>query len=297
MDRLTSMAVFVKVTEQGSFAAAADALHLSAQMVSKHILFLEKRLGARLINRTTRRQHLTEIGQAFYQRCKAVLSEAQAAESVADELSLAPRGRLRINAPVTFGTYALTPLVNRYLQQYPAVRVDLTLTDRYVDVIDEGYEAVIRLGELADSSLNARELAPYRIIACASPGYLARSGTPRQPSDLEHHECLSYSFTSRPPLKEWQFNHHGQIQRVRIQSRLQINDSSALLNAALSDGGIISGAEVMLRPYLASGQLLRVLPDYEAPSRPLHILFSAQRQLTPKLRSFIDYAVAAFGKR
>ncbi|WP_413727650.1 LysR family transcriptional regulator [Sodalis sp. RH19] len=297
MDRLTSMAVFVKVADRGSFAAAAEALNISAQMVGKHVVFLEDRLGARLLNRTTRRQSLTEIGVVFYQRCKIVLSEAQAAESVALELSAAPRGQLRVNAPVTFGAYALTPMINRYLLAFPAVKVDLTLTDRFVDVVDEGFEAVIRLGALKDSSLAARELAPYRMIACASPGYLARCGFPRQLSDLERHECLGYSFWSRPPLSEWRFTRGGEEQRVRVLSRLQINDSSALLTSALHDGGILLGPEVILRPYLASGQLVRVLPDYEAPSRPLHILFAAQRQLTPKLRSFIDCVVAEFGAR
>ncbi|NDL63668.1 LysR family transcriptional regulator [Acerihabitans arboris] len=295
MDRLTSMAVFVKVADRGSFAAAADALNISAQMVGKHVVFLEDRLGARLLNRTTRRQSLTEIGLAFYQRCKIVLAEAQAAESVALELSATPRGQLRVNAPVTFGAYALTPMINRYLLAYPEVSMDLTLTDRFVDMVDEGYEAVIRLGALKDSSLAARELAPYRLIACASPGYLARCGLPRQLNDLEHHECLGYSFWSGPPRSEWQFIRQGEASQVRVQSRLQVNDSSALLTAALNDGGIILGAEVILRPYLASGQLLRVLPEYEAPSRPLHILFAAHRQLTPKLRSFIDLVVAEFG--
>lgn len=295
MDRLTSMAVFIKVADKGSFAAAAVSLNMSAQMVGKHVVFLEDRLGARLLNRTTRRQSLTEIGTAFYQRCKIVLAEARSAESVVLELSAAPRGLLRVNAPVTFGAYALTPMVNRYLLAYPAVKVDLTLTDRFVDVVDEGYEAVIRLGALEDSSLAARELAPYRMIACASPGYLARSGSPRQTDDLARHECLGYSFWSRPPLSEWRFTRGDEQYRVRVQSRLQINDSSALLISALNDGGILLGPEVILRPYLASGLLLRVLPEYEAPSRPLHILFAAHRRLTPKVRSFIDFVVSAFG--
>ncbi len=295
MDRLESMAVFIKVADCGSLAAAARALDISAQMVGKHLVFLENRLGARLLNRTTRRQSLTEIGTVFYQRCKIVLAEAELAEAVTRQLSVEPRGTLRITAPVSFGAYALTPMINRYQRAYPQVRVDLTLTDRITDVVDEGYEAVIRIGTLKDSSLIARELAPYRLLACASPGYLARKGTPEQVSDLSHHDCLGYRYWSRPSVREWRFSKQGKEQSIAIDSQLQINDISALLTAALNDGGIILGAEVVMRPYLACGQLLRVLPEYESPSRPLHILFPAHHYLTPKLRSFVDYVVMEFG--
>lgn len=295
MDRLTSMAVFIKVADCGSFAAAAGALGISAQMVGKHITFLEQRLGTRLLNRTTRRQSLTAIGQVFYQRCKSVLAEADAAENVALQLSAAPRGQLRINAPVTFGAYALTPLINRYLQDYPEVSVDLTLNDRFVDLIDEGYEAVIRLGELQDTGLIARELMPYQLIACAAPAYLEKHGTPRIPAELTRHECLLYRYWSPVAIDEWQFTHAGETLRVRVNSRLHINDSSALLTAALNAGGILLAAESIVRPWLASGHLLPILADYQAPARAMHILFAASAPPTPKLRSFIDYVVAEFG--
>src|ERR1700682_5922121 len=165
MDRLMSMAVFVKAAETGSFATAAAALGLSSQMVGKHIRFLEERYGMRLINRTTRRQSLTEAGNAFYERSKAVLVEAEAAEPLAASLQEEPRGTLKMNAPVSLGAYSLTPMLARYLSQYPEVHVDLTLSDRIVDVIDEGYDAVIRIAPLPDSRLIARALAPYRVGA------------------------------------------------------------------------------------------------------------------------------------
>ncbi|RDK02293.1 LysR substrate-binding domain-containing protein [Paraburkholderia lacunae] len=215
MDRLTSMTVFVKAAETGSFSAAAAALGLSSQMVGKHIRFLEARYGMRLIDRTTRRQSLTEAGGAFYERSKAVLAEADAAEALAANLQAAPRGKLKVNAPVSFGAHSLTPALARYLKQYPEVDIDLTLSDRIVDLVDEG--------------------------------------------------------------------------------RFSINNGQALRSAALAGLGIIQQPREMLDEDLASGQLVRVLPGYESPSRPMHILFSPDRKSTPKLRSFIDFVVATFG--
>lgn len=295
MDRLQSMAVFIKVVDCGSFSTASEQLKMSSQMAGKHVAFLEEHLGTRLLNRTTRKQSLTEIGALFYERCKIVLAEVETAESIAHELNATPRGRLRINAPVTFGAYRLAPLITRYLREYPEVQVDLTLNDRFVDLIDEGYEAVIRLGSLKDSSLIARSLTPYRLIACASPGYLSERRLPTVPEDLTNHECLGYTYWSNPPEHGWHFTKDGQVHAIPIRGRLQVNDATALLCAALNDGGIILGAEVVLQNYLSSGQLVQVLADYEAPSRQMHILFAANRHPTPKLRSFIDFVVAAFG--
>ncbi|WP_145579829.1 LysR family transcriptional regulator [Yersinia vastinensis] len=296
MDRLQSMAVFIKVVDCGSFARASEHLDISSQMVGKHVAFLEDRLGTQLLNRTTRKQSLTEIGALFYERCKVVLAEAEAAESIAHELNATPRGRLRINAPVTFGAYSLAPMMTRYLHEYPEVHVDLTLNDRFVDLIDEGYEAVIRLGALKDSSLIARSLAPYRLIACASPDYLLEHGIPKVPADLTTHECLGYTYWTHPPERGWHFTKDGQVHVIQVNGRLQVNDATALLCAALHNGGIILGAEVVLKNYLNSGQLVQVLADYQAPSRQMHILFAANRRPTPKLRSFIDFVVAEFGQ-
>lgn len=192
MDRLASMAVFVRSAELGSFAAAASALGLSPQMAAKHVISLESRLGARLLNWTTRRQSLTEIGRTCHERCKQVLAEANWADSLAEEAKGVPRGRLRINAPVSFGVQRLVPLITRYLRKYPNVHIDLVLNDRFVNLIEEGFEAAFRIGPLADSSLIARELSPFRLLACASPAYLQERGTPMTPSDLENHECLGF---------------------------------------------------------------------------------------------------------
>lgn len=296
MDRLTSMAVFVRAAEAGSFAAAAPALGMSSPMIGKHVRFLEARVGAQLLHRTTRRQSLTEVGRAFLERCKLVLAEAEAAELLAQDLQTAPRGLLRVNAPVTFGSYSLTPMLTRYMRRYPEVAVDLTLTDRVVDVIDEGYDAVIRIAPLTDSTLIARALKPYRLIACAAPAYLAERGAPKAPADLTAHECLGFAYWARAPLDVWDFTAaDGVTHRIKVRSRLTVNTGPALRAAALEGFGITLQAEEMLREDLAAGRLVQVLPDYAGPSHPMHILFPASRRPTPKLRSFVDFVVEVFG--
>jgi DNA-binding transcriptional LysR family regulator len=294
MDRLTSMAVFVRAVDTGSFAAAAEALGLSAPMVGKHVRFLEDRLGARLLARTTRRQSVTEVGRAFYERCRIVLAEAEAAEALAEDLHAVPRGRLRINAPVTFGTHELMPMVARYLKAHPEVSIEVTLSDRIVDLVDEGYEAVIRVAPLPDSSLIARRLRPYCLVVCAAPAYLAEHGTPVQPQDLAAHECLGFAHWS--PCHIWDFTDaEGGNHSITVSSRVSINSGQALRSAALEGLGIIQQPEGLLRDDIAAGRLVRVLPGYDPPSRPMHILFAPDRRPTPKLRSFIDAVVEAFG--
>lgn len=295
MDRLASMAAFAKTVEAGSFAAAAKALGISAQMAAKHVTYLEGRIGTRLLNRTTRRQSLTEIGRAYYDRCKLVLADADWAESLADEAKGAPRGRLRINAPVTFGTHSLMPLITRYLRRHPAVEVDLVLSDRFVDLIEEGFEAVFRIGPLIESGLTGRELAPFRLVACASPAYLRDRGTPANPSELQSHECLSYANPSGPTVNDWGFIRDGGTHAVDIRNHLRVNNATALLHAALDGFGIAFVAEDLARAFLSSGQLVRVLPDYQTPSRPMHLLFHPDRRQTPKLKSFVDDVVEQFG--
>lgn len=295
MDRLTSMAIFVKAAETGSFASAGAVLGLSSQMVGKHVRLLEERYGMKLISRTTRRQSLTEAGSAFYERCKSVLAEAETMEALAANLQASPRGKLRVNAPVSFGAYCLVPMLTRYLQDYPGVEVELTLSDRIVDLIDEGYDAVIRIAPLPDSRLIARPLTPYRLIACASPGYLAAHGVPERPEDLAAHACLGFVYWGRPAAAAWEFVGPSGRHSVRVTSRLSINNGQALRVAALEGFGIIVQPCELLRDDLAAGRLVRVLSEYETPSLPVHILFSPDRRLTPKLRTFIDYVAAAFG--
>src|SRR5471032_1148557 len=270
MDRLASMAAFVKTAEVGSFAAAAGALSISPQMVAKHVTWLESRLGARLIHRTTRSHSLTDIGKAYYERCKLVLADADWADALADEAKGAPRGRLRVNAPVSFGTHSLTPVIARYLRRHPQVEIELVLNDRYVDLVEEEYEAVFRIGPLADSSFMARRLAPFRVLACASPDYLREKGLPATPLELERHDCLAYAAAPGSTASDWRFVRGAEQHKISVKPRLRLNDAKALAVAAVNGLGIAFIAEDLVREELRSGRIVRVLPEYATPSRPVH---------------------------
>ena len=289
------MAVFVKAADSGSFSAAGAALGMSSQMAGKHVSALEERLGVKLLNRTTRRQSLTAIGQHYYDSCKRVLAEAEAADALAFDHLAVPRGRLRISAPATYGTYCLMPLLGRYLRQYPDVQVELSLNDRLVDLIDDGFEAVIRIGPLADSSLVARPLAAYRLIACAAPAYLAEHGTPQTPAELEGHHCLGLSAWPASVFAEWQLLGGESLQLLAEHSRLQVNDARAQRAAACEGLGIILGAEMMLADDLRERRLVRLFPQLQVPARQVHLLYTSDRRMPPKLRSFVDLMVAELG--
>ncbi len=293
MDRFLSMQVFAKSVEAGSFSAAADALNLSSQLVGKHVQALERHLGVRLLHRTTRRQHLTEAGEAFYERVKIILAEVEAAEGVAAQSLGTPRGRLRINAPVSFGVHVLSRRLPEYLARHREVSVDLSLTNRAVDLIDEGFDVVFRVGELSDSGLIARRLAPYRLRLCAAPSYLAQHPPIAHPHDLARHECLGFSFTEL--RRRWHFQSPGGLIDVEVSGRLMADSGEALLSAARAGMGVMLQPGELVQDDLASGRLVELLPDYPVPTRPLHLLHAPDRRMTPKLRSFIDFALGAFG--
>ena len=297
MDRLASMAAFVKAVDLGSFTAAAIALGSSSQMVGKHVSLLEDRLGAQLLRRTTRRQSLTDLGRAYYERCRVILAEMEAAEALVDDLSAKPHGRLRVSAPVGFGACRVAPLVTRFLRAYPEVEIELSLTDRFVDVVDEGYDVVFRLGPLKDSSLIARELAPHRQVACASPAYLAEHSPPVHPRDLLNHACLGYVNWSGLPYADWRFTKGDEVHTVTVRPRFQVNDGRVLRAAALEGAGIILQPDVLVRDDIDAGRLTPVLADYAAPSRPMVLLVPTRSPQTPKLRAFIEHAVGALGRK
>ncbi|KJH73770.1 LysR family transcriptional regulator [Pseudomonas sp. ES3-33] len=294
LDRLTSMSAFVKAADAGSFTAAANSLGMSAQMVAKHVVALEDQLGGKLIARTTRQQSLTELGRIYHEQCKLILAEVEAADALAAQLKSEPRGRLRISAPLTFGAHGLVPLMTRYLMTHPLVEVDLVLTDRIVDLIEEGFEVAFRIGPLEDSGLIARKLAPYRLAVAASPVYLSTRGIPTDPADLAVHDCLVYTSRSRNLDRYWQFQRDGRTHTVDVRCRFQSNDGAALVSAAIEGAGVVLAPVDLLHDTLISGRLIRVLQKYELPSRPMHLLFSPDRRQTPKLRSFIDAAADYF---
>jgi DNA-binding transcriptional LysR family regulator len=292
MDLLDSMKVYVLAVEKGSLSAAAAECGISSTMAGNHLRMLEKRLGMRLLNRTTRRQALTAFGEDYYARCKEILRLVAETDEQARSLQLAPAGRLRITAPVTFGAEALTPALSGYLERYPEVSVDLALSDRVADLMDEGFEAAIRVGELPDSQLVARPLAPYRLMICASPAYLARKGTPRTPDELSSHDCLSFTPAS---MTHWRFQAPDGPYRVPVSGRMRVNQGQALRVAALHGLGIVLQPAILLEADVQAGRLVRLLPEHELPSRPMHVVYLPDRYRSPKLRSFVDFVVERFG--
>lgn len=293
MDRLQSMSVFAKAVELGSFSAAGEALRMSSQLVGKHVQTLEQHLGVRLINRTTRRHHLTEAGFAFYERVKIILAEVEAAESMTAIRDGIPRGCLRINAPVSFGIHALSKRLPEYMAAYPEVSIDLSLSNRYIDLIDEGIDVAFRVGELSDSGLIARTLAPYRLCLCAAPSYLESHPPISHPNDLVTHECLGFSYTEL--RTRWTFTAlEGEV-TVPVSGRLMVDSGEALLMVARAGMGLLLQPSELVKEDLVAGRLIEVLSEYPIATRPFHLLYVPDRRMTPKLRSFVDFAVAAFG--
>lgn len=292
MDRLNAMSVFVRAVELGSFSAAAEALRMSPQLVGKQVQKLEQHLGVQLLHRTTRRQSLSDFGQAFYERSKIILAEVEAAESLAAEARAVPTGRLRINAPASFGMHTLASRLPDYMKAYPEVSVELSLNNRAVDLIDEGYDVVFRVGELADSGLIARPLAPYRLVLCASPAYLAERPPIHTPWDLQRHDCLGFAHTEL--RSHWTFDGPDGRVVVPVSSRLTVDHGEPLLCAALADLGVLLQPLEVVREALEAGRLTRLLPSYSVPTRPLHLLYAPAR-MTPKLRSFVDFSIKNFG--
>jgi DNA-binding transcriptional LysR family regulator len=295
MDRLNSMAVFVCAVEKGSLAAAANQFSISPTMAGKHLHSLEQHLGVRLLNRTTRRQSLTEPGKLYFERCKQLLIDLKAAEECATELQASPRGTLRVTAPVSFGTRRLTPAITRFLAAHPELKIELSLNDRVVDLVEEGFDAAIRIGSLPVSGLVARPLAEYRSVVCAAPAYLKRCGTPRTPADLGRHQCLGFAFWAQQ--NRWRFTLKDVQHDAAVQGRLQINNGEALRQAALNGFGIIMQPEVLLEDDLKAGRLLRLLSKYAAPTRPMHLVYLPDRRPTAKMQKFIEFVLATFGRR
>lgn len=294
MDRLQSMAVFVRVAELGSFSSAARQLGLSKSAVSKHVTALEERLGVRLINRTTRRLALTEIGAAYRDYCARIVQDVEEAEAVAMQHSALPRGRLRLNAPMTFGRLHLGPLLPEFLARHPGIEVELTLNDRFVDLLEEGYDVAVRIGRLADSSLIARRLASARSICAASPAYLAARGAPREPAGLAGHNCLRYTLSARPD--EWGFQRGAEHVAVKVAGNLVANNGDALRAAAVEGLGIVYLPDFIIGDDLAAGRLVELLPGWLAPEIPIHAVFPPQRHTTAKLRAFVDFLVEKLGR-
>lgn len=286
--------IFVRVVERGSFTAAAQEFRLTGTMVGHHIRALETVLGGRVLNRTTRKQSLTELGQLYYARCKSILADVADAEMIGAELSGEARGRLRVLAPVSFGVHALAPACADYRSVYPDVSIDLVLNDQVADFVGEGFDVAVRIGELDNSSLIARALRPYESVVCAAPAYLKRHGSPSTPADLVQHQCLGFAHPAAG--RNWRLQGPEGEVIVPVSLALTANNGEALRMAALGGLGIIMQPEILLRDDLQAGRLVPVLPLYAPRARPMHLLRSADHGPPAKVRSFIDFMVERFGQ-
>ena len=293
MDRFAGMAVFAKVVESASFAAAARHFDMSPAMVSKHVRTLEERLGVRLLNRTTRRVNATEVGQNYYERCLRILSEMEDADRAAGDLQTAPRGLLRVTTSVSYGARILAPAIADFLVAYPDLSIELNLHDHYVDLLEERTDLAIRLGQLSDSSLVAKKLASVEMVLCASPGYLAANAAPHLPRDLIGHSCLVYTYAAP---RAWTFvDQSGKPDVVRISGRVLANNGDSLLALALKDAGIIYVPDYLAEDDLRAGRLVRLLPEYTAPDIPVHAVYPHSRLLSAKTRILVDYLAKHLG--
>ncbi|MGF6231798.1 DNA-binding transcriptional LysR family regulator [Inquilinus ginsengisoli] len=293
MDMPGAMIVFAQVVDSRSFSAAAARLGLSKSAVSKQIAKLEDRLGARLLNRTTRTLSPTDAGQDFYERCLRVVHEVEEAERAITHLSAEPRGLLRLSAPASFGREYLAPLVPEMLARWPELRIEALFEDRFVDVVAEGFDLVIRITRLQDSSLVARRIASCRRVVCAAPSYLERHGVPRTPAELLQHDCILYSYAT--DQNEWEFlGPDGRLETVRVDGRLRANNAEVTLAALLAGAGLALSPDFIVGPDIAAGRLVPLLTDYENPFGAIYAVWPHNRNLAPKVRAVVDFLVERF---
>ena len=292
-DVLTGMRVFSAVVEAGGFARAAERLGFSPAMATRYVAQLEAHLGVRLLNRTTRRLSLTQAGNDFYQRAVQVLTLVEQAERAAAQEAAEPRGVLRINTSVTFGHRHLGDAVRAYLERYPKMKVDLTLNDRMVDLVEEGFDLAVRIARKIDPGLVARPLARVRTVACAAPAYLKKHGAPKSPADLIRHNCLTYAYTGVP--NEWRFRRNGREERVVVTGSLQANNGDILCDVAARGLGVILQPTFLVFEALRKGALVPILKNWQTEQFEVYAVYPNREFLSPKVRSFIDCLVERFG--
>lgn len=297
MDRLTSMAVFVKAVDLGSFAAAADALGITGPMVGKHVRFLEERLGTRLLNRTTRRQSLTDFGRAYYERCRLILAEAEAADALAADQLAEPRGKLRVTMPVHFGRHCAMPILLALARQYPALELELSFSDRLTDLAEDGYDLAIRTGSLQDrADTIARRVGRQRMVVCVSPAYLARHGEPQSIDDLRQHHAVVYRRSG--PVAPWLFpREDGPPVELQPAGRLMLDDLDAIADAATEGMGIAWLPYWLVRDRIHAGALVQLLPNEPAFLYDAYALWLRTPHLARKVRLAVDALAAELPKR
>jgi DNA-binding transcriptional LysR family regulator len=294
MDKFQEMQTFAAVIDAGSFVGGANALEMSKAAVSRYVGDLENRLGVRLIHRTTRKLSLTAEGEVFYARCKELLShlvdaEAEVASSIDEAVGL-----VRINAPVTFGILHLAELWGEFTSNNPRVSLDITLSDRVVDIIEDGFDLAVRIAQLPNSSLISRKLASTRIVLCATPTYLKRAGKPKHPSELRSHSLLAYSYMA---MKDsWDFDGPDGVVSVKTNPRIRANNGDTCLAGALKHQGIIFQPTFLIGPHLKSGALVELMPEFRGPELGIYAIYPTRKLVSPKVRMLIDFLAQSFKK-
>jgi DNA-binding transcriptional LysR family regulator len=292
MDKFQEMRAFVTVVDMGSFVRAADALSLSKTAVSRLVSELESRLGARLLHRTTRKLSLTPEGEIFHERCTQLLDGVAEAEAELSAHAGEAIGQLRINVPVTFGLLHLAPLWPGFMARHPKVVLDVTLSDRQVDLVDEGYDLAVRIARLQASSLVSRQLTTTRLVLCASPDYLRHHGTPQHPAELGQHAVISYTLMSSG--EQWDFDGPQGPVSVKVSPRMRSNSGDTCCAAAVQHQGIVLQPCFLVGAHLASGALVELLPQYRPIELGVHAVYPTRKHLTPRVRALIDFLVEAF---
>ena len=293
MDRLGAIQVFAQVVETGSFAKAADRLGLSTSAASRYVAELESHLQTRLLNRTTRRVSLTESGRAFYERAVQLLADLAEAEEEASSAAVVPRGTIRLTTSVNFGVRHVAPAIADFLAEHREVRFDVSLSDRVVDLVEEGFDLAIRVGPPGPENLVARKLGETRLVPCASPDYLAKHGAPKAPEDLARHDCFTYEYVS--PRHVWRFRDRSGAERsVRVSGSLHSNNGDLLSEVAARGAGIVFEPAFIVGPDVRAGRLVPLLQDFEPLPLPIYAVYPSRKHLSAKVRRFVEFLIERF---
>lgn len=292
MDRWQAMEAFVRVVESGSFVAAAERLKISTSSLSRLVADLEQHLGVRLLNRTTRRLSMTEVGQSYFERCVTLLADLAEAEAVAGQAAAQPRGTVRMTCSHGMAELHVAPAIARFVERFPDVKFDLVIADRLVDLVEEGFDLAIRVGPVGSDRLVARRLGVIQLVLCAAPAYLARRGAPRSLANLADHDTLTYAYSSAP--RTWRvIDAAGVIREVKVAGSLHANSGEALRAAAVAGLGLIYEPDFLLAAALEDGRLVRVLPEYSGVTGDIWAVYPSRRHLSLKVRLFVDHIAQA----
>ncbi|MDQ8699570.1 LysR family transcriptional regulator [Hyphomicrobium sp. LHD-15] len=297
MDRLELLRIFMRVVDSASFTRAANTLDLPRSTVSSAIRQLEERLGARLIHRTTRQVSATHDGLAFYERCQRLLIDYEEAESLFRGAQTHLHGKLRIDVPGRIGRRIIAPALPDFFAHHPDIEIELGVTDRAVDLIQEGIDCALRVGPLSDSTLIARKVADLALVNCASPAYLESNGTPRRIADLDRHFAVNYASPATGKIEEWEWVEKSELRTRPMQARVTVNNAEAYIACCLAGLGLIQVPAYDVADHLASGKLVEVLPRHRAAPMPMHIVYSHRQHLSRRLKAFVDWLTVLLGQR